>query len=348
MEDKKSIGDNMSIMGMFDDFIVGSGSETANTDSETENLFRSIDGVSDIPSDDKDRSFRLFENWYKDHNVQIDDINTEIRKITNPDDSESRLCDATKNDDFPSDQQLEGADWVSRKIFESIKNFKYPENIWVLNRFIPVKVSSKICPLIETGQTLFTAYTRSIKLTARLSDGTEKEFLPIKYVAAITYRGCEVDWDLVKAWVISFYSARVRTWKRHYMDCYAGSTNFGHCEYLGTVDVDHIEDLMVEYTDMPLKARKYEQAVDTVVSLDSDIPSDYAESPYDVMPQLAKLAVDLRSPYAIVYDKMSYLMWMIKYDSYDDMLPEVIGDCNLMEYEWDLLINSDGSSRFKF
>ena len=72
------------------------------------------------------------------------------------------------------------------------------------------------------------------------------------------------------------------------------------------------------------------------------------DSPYDVMWNLPKLAVDLRNPYATVYDKMSYLMWMVKYDSYDDMLPDVIGDCNLMEYEWDLLINSDGLSRYKF
>lgn len=341
MEEKKPTGGNTYIMDVFDE-LMGVSS------SETEKLFNSIDGVSDIPREDRDRSFRLFENWYKDHNVQIDDINDEIRQITNPDDAVPKLCDATKNDDFPSDQQLEEADWISRKIFESIKNFKYPEDIWVLNRFIPVKVSSKVCPLIETGQTLFTAYTRSIKLTVRLSDGTEEEFLPIKYVAAITYRDQWVDWDLVKAWVISFYSARIRDWKDHYMDRYAGPTSFSHYEYFGTVDVDRIEDLIVEYTDIPLKASKWEQDADTIVSLDSDIPSDYAESPYDVMPQLAKLAVDLRSPYATVYDKMSYLMWMIKYDSYDDMLPEVIGDSNLIESENELFYKLMGFYRFGF
>lgn len=344
MEDKKLPIEaviDMLVMDVFDGCM-------SRSDNEITKLFNNIDGVSDIPREDRDRSFRLFENWYKDRNVQIDDINGEIRLITNPDDSVSRLCDATKNDEFPSDQQLERADWVSRKIFESIKNFKYPKNIWVLNRFIPVKVSSKVCPLIETEQTMFTTYTRSIKLTAKLSDGTEEEFLPIKYVAAITYRGCDVDWDLVKAWILSFYSARIRTWKRHYMDYYAGPTCYGHCEYLGTVDVDSIEELMVEYTNQPIKAKGYEDNNDFIVRRDSIIPNNGVDSPYDVMWNLPKLAVDLRNPYATVYDKMSYLMWMVKYDSYDDMLPDVIGDCNLMEYEWDLLINSDGLSRYKF
>lgn len=332
---------DMLVMDVFDECM-------SRSDNEITKLFNNIDGVSDIPSADKDRCFRLFETWCKDHNVQIEDINTEIRKLTNPDDSASRLRDATKNDEFPSDQQLDGADWVSRKIFGSIKNFKYPENIWVMNRFIPVKVSSEICPIIETEKTLFTAYTRSIKLTAKLSDGTEEEFLPIKYVAAITYRGCDVDWDLVKAWILSFYSARIRTWKRHYMDYYAGPNCYGHCEYMGTVDVDHIVDLVVEYTNQPIEVKGFEDDEDFIASHDSSIPCGWEESPYEVMPNLAKLAVDLRNPYATVYDKMSYLMWMVKYDSYDDMLPDVIGDCNLMEYEWDLLINSDGLGRYKF
>ena len=338
MEDKK-VSSNMSIMDMFDG-VMGVSS------SETERIFRSIDGVSDIPSGDKDRCFHLFETWYKNHNVQIDDINAEIRKLMNPDDSVPRLRDATKDDEFPSDQQLDGADWVSRKIFESIKNFKYPENIWVMNRFIPVKVSSEVCPIIETEQTLFTAYTRSIKLTAKLSDGTEEEFLPIKYVAAITYRGCDVDWDLVKAWILSFYSSYIRTWKRHYMDYYAGPTCYGRYEYMGTVDVDHIVDLVVEYTNQPIEVKGFEDDEGFIASHDSSIPCGWEESPYDVMPNLAKLAVDLRNPYATVYDKMSYLMWMIKHDSYDDAIPLVMGETDLIEYECELLDDPNGFNRF--
>lgn len=334
-------GISMPVMDVFDEFM-------SRSDNEITKLFNSIDGISNLSSDDRYRSLCLFESWYKDHNIQIDDINDEIRQITNPDDAVPKLCDATKCDEFPSEQQLKSADWVSRKIFESIKNFKHPEDIWVLNRFIPVKVSSKACPFISVEQTMFTTYTRSIKLTVRLSDGTKEEFLPIKYVAAITYRDCEVDWDLVKAYVISFYSARIRTWKRHYMDYYAGPTDFSYCEYLGTVDVDSIEELMIEYTNQPVKAKGYESNNDFIVRRDSTIPNNGVDSPYDVMWNLPKLAVDLRYPCATVYDKMSYLMWMVKYDSYDDMLPDVIGDCNLMEYEWDLLINSDRFSRYKF
>ena len=89
MEDKKLPIEaviDMLVMDVFDGCM-------SRSDNEITKLFNNIDGVSDIPREDRDRSFRLFENWYKDRNVQIDDINGEIRLITNPDDSVSRLCE---------------------------------------------------------------------------------------------------------------------------------------------------------------------------------------------------------------------------------------------------------------
>lgn len=273
----------------------------------TSKVFDSLVGADLLEGNLRKEVYRVFRKWYI--HLPDEQKQSEIESLNNT----SRFLLQLSGEEFSyssndtPEEYMQYVDDVGKCIWGWVKNFKYPEYVYLINRSIPIKRKSTELPNIKTTSLMYDVYTRSIRLIAIMKDGTEKEFLPIHKVSAVVLYRETVYWDVLKAFVTAYYSYMLR-------GNVAADEDYGYFVrnlYYGNLDKHAIVGFRVDFPE--------EDVTKEYVDLDYIFTEGDIDRADHTL--YANLTVDMRDVCCSVCDRISYMMWCIRndivYNEYD-------------------------------
>lgn len=261
-------------------------------------VFDNLVGVNLLDDHLRKEVCSAFRNWYS--HLPNEQKQPEIEALNNS----SRVLLQLPGEEFSCisndtpEAYSQHTDGVGTCIWDWVKNFKYPEYVYLMNRFIPIKRKSTELPYTNPTSLLYDVYTRSISLIAIMKDGSKKEFLPIHKVSAVVLYGETVNWDALKAFVIAYYAAMFDNGE-------VPSEYFGRGVYYGSLDVSDVIGVTVNFPE--------EDVTKECVDLECAFTKDALERADHT--QYANLSVDMRDVCCRVSDRASYMLWCAQYDT---------------------------------
>lgn len=302
-------------------------------DIEIDEMFNKLVGVELLDDKLREEVYTSFKFWYSD--LPRDKRTSKIEKLNKISEMLLTMNGAgfCGDDNAVPEKLMQYADDTGKCIWDWVRNFKNPEYVYVMNGFVPVKRKSAEMAPIDYSIMLYDVYTRSISITAVMVDGSREPFLPIHKVAAVVFYEESVQWEVLKAFLESYYARMLDT----RANAYSNGEYFEPCGYYGDLNVDSIIGLEISFSD-------------DITKVDVNLGTAFSQEAMNAANHTlyANLTVDMRCVYCRVCDRLSYLLWCAKNDQVYYTYEQLEYD-NIVENEETLLIAlADGESKEYF